>query len=66
MICVFIIIARVSPHERKNFFDDSIGTTWYKKDMVIPPNKITEPITALFSACYRLCVFASGSLIMFV
>jgi len=52
--------------EEKLFFDDSIGTTWYKKVMVIPPNKITEPITALFSACYRLCVFASGSLIMFV
>ena len=26
-----------------------------------PPNKTTEPITASLSACYRLCVCASGS-----
>ena len=32
-------------------------------NIFIPPNKITEPITAFLSACYRLCVCASGSLI---
>ena len=32
-------------------------------NIAIPPNKITEPITAFHLACYRLCVCASGSLI---
>ena len=49
------------------FFDCNSGN---KKDTVVPPNghrifrEITEPITTFSSACYRLCVYASGSLIM--
>lgn len=51
------------------FFDCNLGN---KKDTVIPPNghrifrEITEPITTFSSACYRLCVYASGSLIMVI
>ena len=51
------------------FFDCNLGN---KKDTVVPPNghrifrEITEPITTFSSACYRLCVYASGSLIMVI
>ena len=34
-----------------------------QNSITIPQNKITEPTTAFFSACYRLCVNASGSVI---
>ena len=51
------------------FFDCNSGN---KKDTVVPSNghrifgEITEPITTFSSACYRLCVYASGSLIMVI
>lgn len=59
MTCVFILIGAKSRISAKAFFDRRLWEIAI--NIFTPPNKITEPITAFLSACYRLCVCASGS-----
>ena len=59
MTCMFILISAKSHVSAKDFFDRRLWEI--AVNIFIPPNKITEPITAFWSACYRLCVCASGS-----
>ena len=66
---IFASLGGVRRCEGQAFFDCNSGN---KKDTVIPPNghrifrENAEPTTTFSSACYRLCVYASSSLIMVI